>query len=248
MITHLPGIAAFRFPSQGADLIGFIYLGGGEGPRPTCIFFHGFPGAEKNWDIAYALRERGWNALIWSPRGCWGSGGHYTLAGVQEDAAALIDYLRGQDWPIAWERLALLGYSLGGAQAIQFAQARPGLARALALLAPVGDFRELSLSDDFALQSSPFLAGTTPAGLQKAWMSQAWGSNPVDLLPELALPMLLVQGEADEVTPAYLAQDLAAANPHCELVMLAAADHAFSARRGQLVQTTTAWLGEHLGA
>ncbi len=166
---------------------------------------------------------------------------------MQEDAAALCAYLRDSAWPIAWDRLALLGYSLGGAQAIQFAHARPDLAQALVLLAPVADFLELSLSADFAAAASPFLSGTTPAGLQKAWIGQAWTANPVHLLPDLALPMLLLQGDADEVTPPYLAADLAAANPRCQLVMAAGADHAFSAHRSWLVQTATAWLVEHLG-
>jgi len=49
------------FHSQGCMLLGGFYRGAGVGPRPTALLLHGVPGVEKNLDIAYALRDAGWN-------------------------------------------------------------------------------------------------------------------------------------------------------------------------------------------
>src|SRR5215469_18671526 len=35
-------------PSHGAMLYGIFYLAAGEGPHPTAVIFHGFPGYEQN--------------------------------------------------------------------------------------------------------------------------------------------------------------------------------------------------------
>jgi hypothetical protein len=43
------------------------------------LLLHGCPGLQQNGDLAVALRDRGWNALIFHYRGSWGSGGRYDL-------------------------------------------------------------------------------------------------------------------------------------------------------------------------
>ena len=243
-----PGFAEFLCPSAGVNLVGVIYLGGGEGPRPTCVLLHGFPGSEKNLDIAYALREAGSKAVVWSPRGCWGSRGDFTIAGMRDDLAALLAFLRQSPWPIDWERLALLGYSLGAATVIQFAHAHPALAAALALLAPVSDFLELSLATEYAATASEFVMGATATALQKEWMQQAWAGNPIDLITELTAPVLVVQGDADETAPLDVTRALVeAASSRCEFVVLPGADHLFNAHRRALVAEVVGWLQAQLG-
>lgn len=242
--TYEPGVEAFVFPSQGDVLVGTFYAAGGNVPRPTCIFTHGLPGAEKNYDIAYALRDRGWNAVIWSPRGSWGSDGAYSLNGIGDDLLALIAFLRAGTRPIDWDRLVLLGYSLGGATTVQVAHGHPGLARALVLIAPLNDFLETSPSAEAVEASLPFLRGATLAGLQKEWMQQAWSSNPVDLIASVSIPTLVVHGDADAVVPLYTSEALAEAGPSCQLMQLAGADHEFNAHRSLLVRAVVEWLNE----
>jgi hypothetical protein len=46
---------------------------------------HGIPGTEQNFDVAYALRDAGFNCLLWHYRGCWGSEGSYSIDGLPDD-------------------------------------------------------------------------------------------------------------------------------------------------------------------
>src|SRR5215472_7545477 len=51
-------------PSHGAKLYSVIYVASGAGPHPTVLLLHGFPGNEKNLDLAYSIRRAGWNVLV----------------------------------------------------------------------------------------------------------------------------------------------------------------------------------------
>src|ERR1019366_9622653 len=45
--------------SGGARLNGLVYLAAGEGAHPVVVFLHGYPGNEKNLDLAQAVRREG---------------------------------------------------------------------------------------------------------------------------------------------------------------------------------------------
>jgi len=70
-----------------------LYLASGVGPHPTVLMLHGFPGNEKNLDLAYSIRRAGWNVLVPFDRGAWGSGGAFSFNHTLEDAQASIDFL-----------------------------------------------------------------------------------------------------------------------------------------------------------
>lgn len=245
MTDQLPSPAPFRFPSAGVHLVGEFYAGG-EGMLPTAMFIHGLPGHEKNRDIAQALQSRGWHAIVWSPRGAWGSDGDYTIAGIPADLAALLAFLRAEAWPIDWAHVALVGYSLGAASAVQFAHAHPPAAAALVLLAPVVDFLEGSPPLDYAAEMAEMLSGTTAAGLQRDWMQQAWSGNPVDLISDLHTPTLVVYGDADDRISGESLQAFVDAAAHAQLVLLPGADHHFAGQRQALAQAVATWLAETL--
>ena len=90
------GITGVTFDSDGHRLVGTLYLARGEEPKPTALLLHGCPGFEKNLDLAAALRDRGWNALVFHYRGCWGSAGRYDLRTIPRDVTAAVGYLAGQ--------------------------------------------------------------------------------------------------------------------------------------------------------
>src|SRR6266516_4386683 len=82
-----PTLADVQIPSSGARMNGVLYLAQGKGPHTTVLVLHGFPGTEKNADLAQAVRRAGFNALIFHYRGAWGSEGDYSFSHVLEDVA-----------------------------------------------------------------------------------------------------------------------------------------------------------------
>jgi pimeloyl-ACP methyl ester carboxylesterase len=119
--VHPASIASFQIPSHGAQLNAIAYLAAGAGPHPAVIMLHGFPGNEKNLDLAQAIRRTGWNAIFFDYRGSWGSPGFFSFANTKEDSVAAIAYLRvpanAAKLRIDPKRIALVGHSMGGLMA-----------------------------------------------------------------------------------------------------------------------------------
>lgn len=105
-------------PSHGEHLLGVFYLAAGDGPHPTAIVMHGFPGYEQNLDIAQAIRRAGWNVLAVHYRGSWGVKGEFSFTHVLEDADAEVAFLRDPandaKYHIDPAKIVLVGHSMGG--------------------------------------------------------------------------------------------------------------------------------------
>jgi len=105
-------------PSHGAKMYSVLYIASGAGPHPTVLMLHGFPGNEKNLDLAYSIRRAGWNVLVPFYRGAWGSGGTFSFTHSLEDAQASIDFLlqpeNAKKFRIDPNRIVLIGHSMGG--------------------------------------------------------------------------------------------------------------------------------------
>src|SRR2546421_10338284 len=113
------GITGVTFTSGGHRLLGTLYLARGDEPKPTALLLHGCPGLQQNGDLAVALRDRGWNALIFHYRGSWGSGGRYDLRTVPADVTAAVGHLSSGAYPpVDPPRLAGGGHTPGGAAAM----------------------------------------------------------------------------------------------------------------------------------
>jgi len=93
------GITGVTFDSDGHRLLGTLYLARGCTPKPTALLLHGCPGLQQNADLAVALRDRGWNSLVFHYRGCWGSGGDYDLRTIPRDVTAAVDHLQDGGYP-----------------------------------------------------------------------------------------------------------------------------------------------------
>jgi len=115
---HPAAMDSFQIPSHGAQLNAIAYLASGAGPHPVVIVLHGFPGNEKNLDLAQAIRRAGWNAVFFDYRGSWGSPGAFSFGNSIEDTEAAIAYLREPANAARLradpKRIALVGHSMGG--------------------------------------------------------------------------------------------------------------------------------------
>lgn len=126
-----PSRQELAFTSHGSRLNGFMYVAQGAGPHPTVILLHGYPGVERNLDLAQAMRRAGINVLYFNYRGSWGSSGTFSFANAQEDVLSAIGYLRSTDVArrlrIDPARIALVGHSMGGWLAFLGAAADPSI-------------------------------------------------------------------------------------------------------------------------
>jgi uncharacterized protein len=239
------GLTGVTFDSDGHRLVGVLYLARGEEPKPTVLLLHGCPGLEKNLDLAVRLRDRGWNALVFHYRGCWGSAGRYDLRTIPRDVTAAVDYLAGCPRVDAGQ-IAVLGHSLGGWAALVTAAVEPRLRAVAVYGAPARLDGVLRLSPAFIdAEFTRFLAATpTEFALQVAVVAER-----MDGLGAAAAirprPVLVVHGTADRWVPVAQARELRErAGSSCCYVEVEGADHAFSWHRAELADLIFGWLSE----
>lgn len=109
---------SFQLPSHGELLNALAYIAQGPGPHPTVLLLHGFPGNERNLDLAQALRRAGYNVVYFNYRGAWGSPGAFSFVHAMEDAQAAVAYLREPANAAKLRtdpaRIIVMGHSMGG--------------------------------------------------------------------------------------------------------------------------------------
>jgi len=211
------------------------------------LLLHGCPGIEKNADLAADLRDRGWNALVFHYRGCWGSAGPYDLGTITADVRAAVNYLHAEPFlGIDPDRLVVAGHSMGGWAAIMAAAADARL-RAVASLGAPATFGGLArLTDrDIEREFTRFLAAS-PTELRRQFADMAGRPGPLDLVAAISpRPVLIVHGGADEWVPAAEGRRLyeLAGEPR-RYAEIEGANHAFSWHRSDLRELVVGWLAE----
>jgi hypothetical protein len=238
-------IEGVSFESEGAFLLGTIYIGSKEGTKPTAILLHGLPGFEKNVDIAYALREEGWNVLIPHYRGCWGSEGKYTFTGILADVKNAITMMVTRPY-VDVDNIFLVGHSLGGWAAMVTA-AQDERVRGVIAFAEGTTLPEASGQVQVHLKNiieHRFLKGIYyQRALQdyKKMGGELAAQNWIaDISPR---PILFVGGTKDAVVSIERVQAIydAAQEPKA-LIFIDEADHVFTQKRHELVGAVTHWL------
>ena len=228
------------FSSHGCKLLGVFYGAAGETPRPTVVLSHGAPGFEKNLDLAYALRDTGWNTLCYHYRGCWGSEGSFSLGGLVEDVQAAAEWARTQP-SVDKECLVLMGMSGGGYATLAAGAADPSF-KALVALCPLIDASEAPSSMVGMNEIVTFVQGVTGAQL----------NDEYDRLPPITKmteklrnrKILLVTGDQDKTFQSNHYQQFVKQLPEVRWHRFSVGDHYFSACRKELVETVLAWLRE----
>ena len=64
--VYPPVLHELLIPSHDVMLSGIMLGANGTGPHPTVLLLHGFPGNEKNLDLAQSLRRAGYNCLCFT--------------------------------------------------------------------------------------------------------------------------------------------------------------------------------------
>jgi len=115
-ITSPARSAELFIPSGNSQIAGLIYSANGLQKHPTLLLLHGYPGNERNLDIAQVVRSRGWNVIYFDYRGSWGSQGKFSFKNSVEDIVNVVAYCnKYQDsLKIDTSNIVLFGHSMGG--------------------------------------------------------------------------------------------------------------------------------------
>ena len=252
---------SFQIPSHGAQLNAFMYIAGGAGPHPAVVLLHGFPGNERNLDLAQEIRRHGWNVLYFNYRGSWGSPGDFSFSHGIEDTAAALEYLRQPENAARLRldpaRVVLIGHSMGGFMAVQggAADARVmavGLISAadLAGRVPLTLTKEMEpqvmqgLSKGYEREGMAPLVGCTPEGLARDTIANAAAWRFAGHAAALKARPLLIVDSDDGLLPAnamFAAALRTAGNERVKTLHLAT-DHSYSDQRLALGEAVVQWL------
>jgi uncharacterized protein len=251
-----PGTIELNFDSHGSRMNGHMYLANGPGPHPTVLLLHGFPGNERNLDLAQAMRRTGWNVLFFHYRGAWGSEGTFSVANVIEDVASALSYLRDDQPRVDSERIAIVGHSLGGFATLMGAANDSEVRCAVALdFANMGTYGRIFASDpdaasEFAAYSDnlQMLSGLTGQAIvaNSIENTQNWElANRVDALSGKSI-LVLAGGVGDAIDLDTIIMPVIEAmrtNQAIELDFhVMETDHSFSWKRIELAERVTNWL------
>lgn len=258
-LSHPPQLWEGAFESQGARMNAIAYVPAGPGPHPVAVLLHGFPGNERNLDLAHALRRGGWNVVFFHYRGAWGSGGVFSFGHALEDVGAVIARVREPEWAADHradpERVVLVGHSMGGFMAIAGATESPAV-RCVVALAPADlsrgapDDRVGPVAREAARRLGAMARGKLAGTSGTALVAELYAERDrFDLMQRAAglgdRPVLVVAGSRDRVVPLYGQKQFVDAvretGGRARLVVLDA-DHAFSSQRITLARQVLEFL------
>jgi hypothetical protein len=260
--AQAPSITELTINSHGKRMPGLIYQAEGAGPHPTVILLHGYPGNEKNLDVAQALRRKGWNAVFFNYRGAWGAEGKFSFLTAEADVQSVINYLQqpanAGSLRVDATKISLVGHSMGGHMAMAGIFDNPSVRCAVAY-----DGANLGAKGK-GFFSDPETTKLWKDYSDTLFMLEGWsGEKAVEEIREHAQqldltrrvgslngrPVLLIAADT-EVIPMdlHIAPLLKAlrknndGNTHYSLID---DDHSFSASRPLLIETTASFLKQY---
>ena len=110
-----------------------------QGPYPTIIMSHGFPGYTTNNDLELALMRMGCVVIHMNHRGAWGSEGNYLFTNLKDDLIAIAKWAHNpaiaDQYDIDTENIFLVGHSMGGQTVLNAAKDLPFIKGVVAMAA-----------------------------------------------------------------------------------------------------------------
>ena len=251
----------FLLPSHGAQLNALVYIAAGSGPHPVVILLYGFPGNEKNLDLAQAIRRAGWDVLFFNYRGSWGSHGAFSFTNALQDTHAALAAIRSPALAKTLRadpnNIVLIGHSMGGMLATTAAAHDPHI-HAIALISAanmagstlpaVTAHKEEAavprIANSLAKEGIEPLAGCTPESLARDLLAHAAAWNIPTRAPALATRPALIISSDDGLAPAtdQLATNLKSAGDKNVTTLHIPTDHSYSDHRIALESAILNWL------
>lgn len=234
-----------KFRVDGEWRVGGLYRPPGQGPGAAVLMLHGFPGIQKNDDIAAELCRRGITVFTPHFRGCWGSPGRYSLHGMLDDARAALQLLERYRH-VDRARVGVLGCSVGGWAALRLAAGTR--VAAVAAMAPA--FPRLDAPGDAAYLRRNAKVVNLPIfdEVWREYLAFARDERPEEYIRDIApTPLLVLQGLRDRLVPAGAVRALwAHAGSPKELLELPDEDHEFENDRPAVIAAACGWLERQL--
>lgn len=191
-------------------------------PLPAVLVMHGWgANAAMMWPVVPPLHEAGFAVLLIDAR-CHGRSDDEAFTSMPrfaEDIAAGLAWLRRQP-EVAGDRLALLGHSVGAAAALLHASRHHDVRAVLSLSAFAHPREVMRRWMTEKRVPYPVLGWYVLRHVQRVIGASFDDIAPLNTLPRLRCPVLLVHGRNDTVVPAGDAQRLRATSPHAKLLLV----------------------------
>ncbi|RJS89878.1 alpha/beta fold hydrolase [Candidatus Bathyarchaeota archaeon] len=240
------------FESEGYRLLGRIYRPRAEGRFPAVVLCHGYPGDNKNMDLAEELAFNNVVSLVFYYRGAWGSEGTFSLRGLDPSTRDAIKFLASQPF-VDPERLGLIGYSMGAVPTAKRLSEDPRL-KVGVFISPAADLRPLAservletIVPVFLNMGKGKLRGLSADLLRSELPWVLANLNPVEVIRDVRVPIMVVAGSKDNLTPPETCRALyeAVSGPK-KWILIEGADHDYMEHRIPLINSVLQWLKDHL--
>jgi len=251
------------FNCKGQQIIGILHLPDGRTKVPGVLLLHGFTGHKAEIHrmfvkLARKLVAHGIGCLRFDFRGCGDSAGEFeemTLRTKLCDATVALKFLARQN-RINSKRLALVGFSLGGAVAAHLVAREKTHIKSLVLISPVAE--GAVILDEFATPEA--VASLAQTGITDyfgnlvgvQFIRQFADMKPLREIVKCQCPVLLVHGENDETVPVehskMYERALHGAKRMVKKTIITSADHTFNRHlwEQRVLTETVDWIGETL--
>ena len=238
-------------PSGNSQIAGLIYNANGLQKHPTLLLLHGYPGNERNLDIAQVVRSRGWNVIYFDYRGSWGSQGKFSFKNCVEDVLNVVSFCnKYQDsLKIDTSNIVLFGHSMGGWVCLKALQELPTIKKGFVLSTwdIAKDFKNvsnekemLSIANDPNIAGKYFVLNTSLKDLYKPVLQNKTYFNLLYDAKSLSDKQIIMIDEHEKNS--QLAEKIKESNKSYFDYSVWQTDHSFTNKRASLINKVLAFL------
>ena len=238
-------------PSGNSQIAGLIYNANGLQKHPTLLLLHGYPGNERNLDIAQVVRSRGWNVIYFDYRGSWGSQGKFSFKNCVEDVVNVVSFCnKYQDsLKIDTSNIVLFGHSMGGWVCLKALQELPTIKKGFVLstwdiakdFINVSNEKEmLSIANDPNIAGKYFVLNTSLKDLYTPVLQDKTYFNLLNDAKSLGDKQIIMIDEHEKNS--QLAEKIKESNKSYFNYSVWQTDHSFTNKRASLINKVLAFI------